>query len=51
VEFIRDNVPVIIESQIASDEIARELAAVGESFKRPKDHHAQRSDIDWGALA
>ena len=51
VDLITDNVPVIIESQISSDEIPKELAAVGEAFKRPGDPDVERVSIDWGALA
>ena len=51
VDLIGHDVPAIIESQISSGDIARELSAVGEALKPSADPAPQQTIIDWGALA
>ncbi len=50
VDLIGHDVPVIIESQIPSSEIARELAVVGRALE-PSTDAPERTIMDWGALA
>ena len=51
VSLIGEDVPVIIESQISSEEIGRELSAVRKALAPSKSSVPEPTAVDWDALA
>lgn len=51
VELIGPDIPTIIESQVSSSEIARELSAVEKALELPTNSTSNQTIVDWGALA